>query len=331
MYSIRRMRRSLLLVRRGLMAVLPWALALPAAVWALVRLAGWDSWDPAAQLMAFTPYVAAGSLLPLAILLLWRRWAAAALAGVTALALAAVVLPRYLADGDALAGAGGQALRVMSANVLVGSAGPAELVTLVRTHRVDVLALQEVSPEYLAAADAAGMHEELPYRVDYSVAGVEGSALLSRLPLREGGVRVNPGGFRQAHAEVVVPGGGAVLVESAHPLAPWADLATPLWARGYDDQPRATPDGPVRVLLGDFNATLDHHLLRELIDSGYRDAAEVLGRGLRGTWGPYDGDMIPPVTLDRVLADRRVGVRDFQVLNLPGSDHRPVYAELVLP
>ncbi|WP_373311591.1 endonuclease/exonuclease/phosphatase family protein [Catellatospora chokoriensis] len=219
----------------------------------------------------------------------------------------------------------------MSANVLVGSAGPAELVDLVRTRRVDVLALQEVTPDFLAAADAAGMRDELPYRADYAVPGVEGSALLSRHPLRGAGVRVNPGGFQQAHAEVSVPGGGSVLVESAHPLAPWADFVTPLWKRGFEGQPRATPQGPVRVLLGDFNATLDHHLLRDLIDSGYRDAADVLGRGLSGTWGPYDGDTIPPVTLDRVLADRRVGVKDFQVLELPRSDHRPVYAELVLP
>ncbi|MEV4412319.1 endonuclease/exonuclease/phosphatase family protein [Catellatospora sp. NPDC049609] len=325
------MKDSLRFVKRGLLSALPWALALPAAVWAVLRLAGWDTWYPMAQLMAFTPYVAAGSLVPLAVLLVWRRWTAAAVAGVAALALVAVVAPRFLADGDALAGARGQALRVMSANVLVGSAGPDTLVALVREHRVDVLALQEVSPDYLAAADAAGMRDELPFRVDYAVPGVEGSAVLSRHPLRDDGVRVNPGGFRQARAEVSVPGGGSVLVESAHPLAPWADFVTPLWARGFDDQPRATPDGPVRVLLGDFNATLDHHLLRELIDSGYRDAAEVLGRGLTGTWGPYDGNMIPPVTLDRVLADRRVGVRDFRVLDLPGSDHRPVYAELVLP
>lgn len=323
-YSIPRMKRFLL-------RALPWVLALPAAVWAVFRVAGWDDRYPMAQLMAFTPYVAAGCLVPLAVLLVWRRWAAAGLAAVTAVALAVVVLPRWFADGDPMAGAAGAPLRVMSANVLAGSAGPAELVELVRAHRVDVLALQEATPEFLVAVDAAGMRGELPYRVDHAAPGVEGSALLSRLPLRDDGVRVNPGGFRQARGEVSVPGGGTVLVESAHPLAPWADFVTPLWKRGFEGQPRATPEGAVRVLLGDFNATLDHHLLRDLIDSGYRDAADVLGRGFTGTWGPYDGDPLPPVTLDRVLADRRVGVKDFQVLELPGSDHRPVYAELVLP
>jgi hypothetical protein len=32
-----------------------------------------------------------------------------------------------------------------------------------------------------------------------------------------------------------------------------------------------------------------------------------------------------------VLADERCGVRDLEVIDLPGSDHRAVLAELVLP
>jgi endonuclease/exonuclease/phosphatase family metal-dependent hydrolase len=94
----------------------------------------------------------------------------------------------------------------------------------------------------------------------------------------------------------------------------------------------------VRILLGDFNATLDHAALRGLIDSGYRDAADAsvpgcarLGAGLRPTW-PYDEKwFIPGVTLDRVLVDRRVAVRAMSTHRLPGGDHKAVYARLVLP
>ena len=85
------------------------------------------------------------------------------------------------------------------------------------------------------------------------------------------------------------------------------------------------------ILAGDFNATLDHSVLRSLISTGYRDAADVVGKGFVGTWGPYDGDRIPPVTLDRVLADKRIGVVDVAVFDLAGSDHRPVMATLTLP
>jgi endonuclease/exonuclease/phosphatase family metal-dependent hydrolase len=37
------------------------------------------------------------------------------------------------------------------------------------------------------------------------------------------------------------------------------------------------------------------------------------------------------VTIDHVLADRRVGVREVEVLEIPGSDHSAVLAEIVLP
>jgi endonuclease/exonuclease/phosphatase (EEP) superfamily protein YafD len=87
----------------------------------------------------------------------------------------------------------------------------------------------------------------------------------------------------------------------------------------------------VRVLAGDFNATLDHALLRRLLDTGYRDAAATVGAGLVGTWGPYDGDPIPPVVIDHVLADRRVGVVAVSVHRVPGSDHRAVLASLTPP
>ncbi|GHJ45107.1 endonuclease [Catellatospora sp. TT07R-123] len=312
-------------------SVLPWLLVLPGAMWALLRLTGADEWYPMTQLIAFTPYVALGALVPLAVLLVWRRWPAAAAAGLVAVLLAAVVLPRMTADGDPLAGAKGPELRVLTANVLAGSASSAGLVALVREQRVDVLAIQEMTPTFVAELEAAGLRDTLPYWVTYPDPNVGGSGLFARYPLRDAGMRLNPWHFGQAKAVLTMPGGQEVALESMHPTAPSTEVAVPPWRTSYADQQPATPDGPVRVLLGDFNATLDHHFVRDLVDSGYRDAADVTGHGLIGTWGPYDGDRIPPVVLDRVLADRRVGIRDYRVLSLHGSDHRPVLAELVLP
>ena len=66
--------------------------------------------------------------------------------------------------------------------------------------------------------------------------------------------------------------------------------------------PPATPDGRLRILAGDFNATLDHAELRRILDTGYQDAAAQVGAGLHGTW-PRDRAFPPPVTIDHVLAD----------------------------
>jgi endonuclease/exonuclease/phosphatase (EEP) superfamily protein YafD len=116
-----------------------------------------------------------------------------------------------------------------------------------------------------------------------------------------------------------------------HPEAPESLALTPKWKRDLGDQPTTSPDGPIHVLAGDFNSTLDHAALRRLIASGYRDCADVVGSGLASTW-PYDNTWyIPGVTLDRVLADRRVGVRAAHTYRIPGSDHRAFFAELVLP
>jgi endonuclease/exonuclease/phosphatase (EEP) superfamily protein YafD len=301
-------------------------LVAPAAIWALIRIAGWDARYPAAQLVAFTPYVALLALIPLAAAILMRQWAAVAVAAVTVVALAACVLPRWLTDSDPLAGAKGPQLRVLSANVLAGVADAEEIVRLVTEEKVDVLVLQELTQEFVAKAEAAGLERELPHKAVYPLDGVIGSGIYSRQPLRAEGMRMNKGGFGQARAEL-----SGVLIESVHPRAPYDAETTRLWREDFPDEPRATPDGPLRILAGDFNATLDHSILRDLISSGYRDAAATVGQGLTGTWGPYDGDRIPPVTLDHVLADRRIGVAEVRVFPISKSDHRAVLAVLVLP
>jgi len=315
-------------MRRWFTGVLPWLLVSPWVVWAIVRLGGWDKGYPATQLIAFTPYVAATAVIPLATVLLMRRWWAAGLAGVIVLVLAWCVLPRWIPDGDARAGAHGPTLKVMTANVLGGTASPDELVRLVRENGVDILAVQELTPAFVDRAKAAGLEELMPHQVLYPKRSVIGSGIYSRLPLGHGELRSNPGGFGQARAEVIQYG---LWVESVHPDAPAESARIDAWVGSFANQHAATPDGPMQVLAGDFNATLDHSVLRSLISTGYRDAADVVGKGFIGTWGPYDGDRIPPVTLDRVLADKRIGVADIHVFDLQGSDHRPVMATLILP
>jgi endonuclease/exonuclease/phosphatase family metal-dependent hydrolase len=84
------------------------------------------------------------------------------------------------------------------------------------------------------------------------------------------------------------------------------------------------------LLLGDFNATLDHAPLQALLRSGYRDAAATLGDGFIGTW-PYDGTRLPKVTIDHVLADTRIAIRAVSAHQVDDTDHRAVYAQLRLP
>jgi endonuclease/exonuclease/phosphatase (EEP) superfamily protein YafD len=313
--------------RRLAVTVLVWLVVAAFAIWAAVRLFGLERGFPSVQLVSFTPYVAAASVLVPVIAAVLRRWPAAAVATLAAAALIACVLPRWLADSDRLPS--GPDLRVMTLNMRVGGADPATIVALVRDNHVDLLALQEYTAEAERGLAAAGLGELLPNRSSYPREAAGGSALYSRLPLRDQSVRLNPFGFAQATATVEVPGAAALAVESVHPCPPLAQVVDDCWARALADEPPATVDGQVRVLLGDYNATLDHAALRHLLRTGYRDAADVVGEGLSPTW-PYD-KLFPRITIDHVLADRRVGVRRLTVHSVRNTDHRAVVAELVLP
>jgi endonuclease/exonuclease/phosphatase family metal-dependent hydrolase len=117
-------------------------------------------------------------------------------------------------------------------------------------------------------------------------------------------------------------------VEVVHPPHPTDPPKIAEWERTLAALPPAGREGDLRVLAGDFNATLDNSDLRDVIDRGYVDAADAAGAGLTTT---YPGRFIFPITIDHVLADRRIEVADVDVEKVPGTDHRAVIATLVLP
>ncbi len=305
-----------------------WVLAGGFGLFAAGRAAGLEHTWYLVALVSFTPYLALASLLPLGVALALREWRAAGLAGLACLVLALLVMPRGFGGPDP---GPGPRLSVMSTNMKYGGADPATTVGLVRAHRVDVLAVEEYTADAEHALDAAGLSELLPYsQRDPIAASALGSAIYSRYPLSDVGVTRLPLGYNQAYATVHVPGAQPLLVVAVHSTAPNIPADNPGWWRSLGEQVRATPDGPVRLLIGDFNATLDHVALRRLLSSGYRDIADVLGEGFTPTW-PYDGRTLPPITLDHVLADRRIGAVSFGATVVPGTDHKAIYATLTLP
>ncbi|GGK89176.1 endonuclease [Sphaerisporangium melleum] len=310
------------------MSVLLWVLLLPFAGWAGLRLTGWDLGLYWIQLVAFTPLVAAASpVVPVAALLM-RRWPVAAAGALVVAVLAAGVLPRALAEGNPAAA--GPELRVMSTNLAVGAAPAGEIAGLVRRLNPDVLTIQELTPDAVASLKKAGLDELLPHRATKPAKGPWGSGIYARFPLRAGSV-IEYGNFRQAEAVVEVPGGPEVYVASVHPCAPRFDYKVWCWAQGLRALPAAEPRGVLRVLAGDFNATLDHGALRRLLGTGYRDAADVTGQGLAPTWPAKGWKPIPGVTLDHVLADPRIAVRAYSTHLVSMTDHRTLFAHLVLP
>jgi endonuclease/exonuclease/phosphatase (EEP) superfamily protein YafD len=316
--------------RRVARTVLLWLLVLPGLAWAILRLFGWES-GPAVQLFAFTPYAAVWTLIPAILALALRKWLAAAVAVVAVAFMAVCVLPRAVADHDRGITTG-KRITVMTINMYIGAADPSAIVKLVKEHDVDVLAVQEFTPPAKQALSDAGLGSILPYSALADQWGPFGTGLYTRFPIATSGSERGAGNNEQVTATVDPPGGQPIEIRSTHPQAPYATSVNGLWREDLDAEPHAGADGPLRIILGDFNSTLDHAPVRALIAHGYRDAADAVGKGLIGTWGwPYDSHPVPAVTLDHVLVDRRMGVRSVEVRSVVGSDHRSVIATLIDP
>ncbi|MEV4173053.1 endonuclease/exonuclease/phosphatase family protein [Nonomuraea sp. NPDC049709] len=290
-----------------------------------VRAGGLEAGAFLVPMVSFTPYFALAALAGLGIAVAARSRAAIAVMVAVCACLAWLVMPRAVGGGEVPAG--GRPLRVLTANLNGGRGDATVIVDLVRRLNVDVLSIQELTYSARDRLAAAGLEALLPYRIGRAdFRGPEGSGLYARHPLRERTGLFQPVGHHMPVAEVSLPGGSAVEVVVVHPVAP-VPSTVPEWAAGVAALPPAPASGPPRILAGDFNATLDHAVFRRLLDTGYTDAAASTGQGLNPTW-PQGRALPPLVTIDHVLTDARAGAVDVQVFDVPGSDHRALFADL---
>lgn len=288
---------------------------------ATMRFVGIDGNRYTAALLALTPYWTGAGLLLGILALMLRHWWIGVTVVAVAVALAAVLVPRLVPVPAPVAS--GRQVRIMAANLYLGRADAKSIVELVREHNVDVLNLEELTPRAVEEFDRAGLFEVLPYRVLEPESEGAGSGIVSRYPMKALSL-AGPSLIAQPSARVDL-GGAAVEVVAVHPIPPTTSV--PTWKKEIGGLP--PPDKTIRILAGDFNATLDHATFRRLLKSGYADSGERLGQGFVPTW-PSRG-WPPPVTIDHVVVDPRVAVTGYAVFGLAGSDHRAVYAQLTLP
>ncbi|WP_395694459.1 endonuclease/exonuclease/phosphatase family protein [Nocardioides sp.] len=282
-------------------------------------------------LVALTPLglVAYG----LATLVLGAMLLAAPVLGLWALAVVAVgglvVHARWLAPLVAGAGpapaADARRLVVMTANLAQRDGDPAALVRLAGAERVDLLVVEEILPEALAAMDDVGLAGLLPHRLGEPLAGAAGTMVFARSPL----TLVAPLATTQEGWVARVDG---LVVVAAHPQAPtlpadWHADQAALLAAVHEHAPD--------LVLGDLNATTDHASLRRLARSGHRDVVELTNGGWQPTWPAGRrwavlGSALPVARIDHVLAGPRMAALSTRTVALPGSDHRAVVATVAV-
>ncbi|SDH07505.1 Uncharacterized conserved protein YafD, endonuclease/exonuclease/phosphatase (EEP) superfamily [Nonomuraea jiangxiensis] len=302
-----------------------WTVVVLLALWAVIRAGGLETGSFLTQLMTLTPYGAGLAALTALLSLLRRNRPAALAAAAVCAVMVAIVVPR--AFGAEQPAANGTPLRVLAIN-LFGRGDAATVVDLVRRFDVDVFSALELRPDEVERLDAAGLTRLLPYQVLQPEFGATGSGIYARHPVTELTGLFTPIGHNMPAAAMTLPGGGKVEFVAVHPNPPLGRM-TEEWNRALRALPSASPSA-IRVLAGDFNASLDHRALRDLLARGYVDAADQVGKSLIPTW-PNFRPIPPIISIDHVLADRRVAVRRVEIVDVPRTDHRGVFADLRLP
>lgn len=290
-----------------------------------------DRYPPFAQTIAFRTLLLVGLLVVVVLfglLTVWRRglWPITAGLAVVAVIGAVLVLPRTVPDDPPAAGT---PLKVLALNVFEGQADVDSVAALIRTEQPDIVSIPEAGGRFRGELDP--LVAPLGYRTTASVSErrKDVSGVTLAVSERLGDVDTRIGRERPfPYIEATGGGLGGLRFVAYHSVAPTReDFAE--W-RSDLDLLRQWCGGPTpAVLAGDFNATLDHSVLRDGT-AGCADAAAQTGRGLTGTWPTWAPRWLGP-QIDHVLSTDGIAAESFSVHDVPGTDHRAIVTTLRVP
>jgi endonuclease/exonuclease/phosphatase family metal-dependent hydrolase len=300
-------------------------IALPALVLTVARAIDSDN-GTMIRIEAFTPlaipvYLVLVVWLGVGAALMRGRWdVVAAVVAVALLGLHVWWFAPQVVGANPAPADGAPRIVVMNANLYEGRAKAEDVVDAVREHHVNILVLEEITPDLLQRMDDLGLATMLPDRVgepDYMVAG---TMILADQPLT-GHVRLRTTfqGWEATYHGLTVLG--------VHPVAP-VDPAG--WRADHAAILKQAETDHADLIVGDMNATPDHEPMRELDDAGFRDASEAANEGWQPTWpanhvGVFP--LLPPVVkIDHVLVGEGMASLGTSTVDVAGTDHYALVA-----
>lgn len=295
------------------------------------------------QLLSFTAWMVLPSAISLVLALVGRRrWVI-----ITTAALLAVQLfwlfPLDVGKPEVLtAGTATVPLKAMSLNSEYGEADAAIIVKLVRENGIQLLTIQEHTQGLEDRLSSAGMEDVLPNRVSSPNDDASGGAVYSVFPLEPDGLLPDTP-FRIDVTRVLVssPESGAkatVNLSNVHTLPP-VDERIDQWRSDLQKVARQGSRPGHHLLVGDFNATYDHHEFRWLLTNALGDpqggtklvdVGTAAGGRFSPTW-PMEGPALPGIVIDHMVTSSRIGSSGYAVHRVPGSDHAAILATLAVP
>jgi endonuclease/exonuclease/phosphatase (EEP) superfamily protein YafD len=314
----------------GFISVVLWIIAIPLLLVALARALPFDNVVPLPHLVAFTPWATLATLPLLIIALFSRRWVLTLLLAASLAGFVYWMAPFFVPPDTSTAAdpADPGTLRVMTINALYGQADAQSVVDLVESQNVEVLAVQELTPDFEAALADAGLDELLAQSFTVPAAdGPGGSGLWSATPLTDE-EQLSGTSFAMPSALVGV-GGTEVRVTVVHPYPPMPTEITTWRTELVELTEQVHGDDTPQILAGDFNATYDHAGFRDLLGSRFHDATREWGSGPAVTWP--EGSRVPALfALDHVVVEKDMPVSDVVSMQVPDTDHRALMATVVV-
>ncbi len=305
-----------------------------------VFAAGWlpvGEMTPWVQLVAFRPQLGVGLLVLVGVIGLLVRAVRPLCVVLAVLAVTSTLTLVGRVSGDVMA-AGDPAVTVLSSNVMGDGASVDEIVELAVTSRVDAIVLPEASRRFAASVTEGARRRglDLVSQTDEPFNPVDGAvtsahidtgpfptSLLVRADLRPRFATALRGALLGSLIATVDVGGRQLDLVAVHPAPPIPSQVSQ-WRADLGEVIRwcATP----AIIVGDFNATLDHPPFARLLDSGCVDAAALSGNALTGTW-PSSWPRLFAAPIDHVLlAGQRPTATSFAVHDITGTDHRALLA-----
>jgi endonuclease/exonuclease/phosphatase (EEP) superfamily protein YafD len=291
----------------------------------LARLTGGRPPTRITQLAALAPVATVPATAAVGIAAITTPWLAVLL-GIPAVILWSWQLPPLRRTGSHAPAV--VRLRLFTVNAQGGAADPAAILGILRSHDVDVLAVQELTPQMVGGLEAAGLAQLLPFSQLDPRPASRGTGLWARWPLTP---LAPVAGLKAAapRARIEPVGGRPVTLTAVHSLAPMRGRAG-IWQRELTliGQAMASVEGP-QVVAGDFNASRDHRPFRDLMVEGFRDSADFgQSRSWPGFTWPAAGRSVPVMRLDHVLVSRTATVRMTRTIRVPRTDHHGVLAAI---
>ncbi|WP_066902532.1 endonuclease/exonuclease/phosphatase family protein [Mycolicibacterium houstonense] len=282
-----------------------------------------------------SPYLTLAAPVAVLLLILSRRWVLTALTVGLTLAVGYVHAPQYIGQefGPQSAAPASSPVRVLSSNLGMGRGDPAAVVAAAR-RSADVVVLQELTQEAADGLAAAGLDTTFGHRIIDPQPMAGGIGIWSRFPLTDT-AHVPGYSLAMVRARVQLPDVAvAPVLVGIHFAAPWPQPVEP-WRTDMEKFPTMLRElvdeaGPGAVIVaGDFNATHDMLPFRELLATGYRDAAEQAGGGMVRTF-PAGPRRVPAVGIDHVLL-RNADATAVRTELIPGADHLALIADVLVP